>query len=419
MARKQDKSEPPHPVLCRIRDQVATEINQLLEENKGRFTQEELVSYLIKNGCTVQNGNYLDASHLSRRKKLVSEIPSTDLKSIWETFEEQYTISEIALIKQFFREKNGEGVEQTESRVVESTTAAGECMSVPQKPSKEVLLLDVRGEQPFIREINHPFFKGYAGQYYCYFHSTVTHEDEIISGQLQLFENEEDGSCEAELVLDIRPEKKQYTGKLLISDKMRICYCLLHGKSTGELCLIVFEYFGIHGKNRRLKYRVAEVVTVSAGGGNRPTAHRMLISYKSLTKDQQLLIGAQLRMNKRFLCIKASVLEEFLKSYPQFQWAYDKILRIAEKDEYYRFSESEITDQKDFTFQGHCVSVEDTALCMCLLREAANAPKNNKVSTSVDNIVRIILDSENIWKKKQRRKQPLRQKGQREMQAKE
>ena len=404
MSRKQAILPRPDPVLCRIRDQVAREINQLLEENKGNFTQEELVSYLIQNGCTKQNGNYLDASHFSRRKSLVSEIPNNDLKSIWETFKEQYTVSEIALIKQFFREKNGEAEAHTENKVIEYVPAAGDCMPTSSKPSEDVLLLDVRGEQPFISEINHPFFKGYAGQYYCYFHSTVTHEDRIISGKLRFFENTKDGSCDVELILDIQPEKKPYTGKLLISDKLRICYCLLHGKSTGELCLIVFEYFGIHGKNRRLKYRIAEVVTVSAGGGNRPTTHRMLISYKALTKEQQQLVGSQLRMNKRTLCIKASVLENFAKTYPQFQWAYDKILRIAEKDEYYRFSESEITDQKDFMFQGHRVSTEDTAWCMCLLREAANAPINNKISKSVDNIVRIILDDNSLWKKKKPRK---------------
>lgn len=410
MAKQQDKSKRPNQTLCRIRDQVSMEINQLLKENQGKFTQRELAEYLQENGCNTQNGDYIDESHFSRRKKLVSDIPDSELQKMWEVFEEQYTVSQIALIRQFFREKNGVGKPLEELGVVELITPADQCMSAAPQPLKDVLDLDIRGEQPLIREMRHPFFKGYAGIYWCYFHSSVTHEDQMISGKLRFMENEKDGSCDAELVLNIQSEQKPYAGKLLISDKLRICYCLLHGKSTGELCLIVFEYFGIHGRTRHLKYRVAEVVTVSAGGGNRPTAHRMLISNKSLTKQQQRLVGAQLLMNKRSLCIKASDLENFSKEYPQFQWAYEKIIRVAEKDEYYRFSESEITAQKDFMVEGHSVSAEETALCMCLLREAANAPKNNKVSKSVDNIVRLILDSRAPLQNTKRRRAPMRQK---------
>lgn len=411
MAKLQDKSIPPDLTLRRIRDQVAMEINRLMEENKGKFTQEELVAYLVENGCTAQNGNYIDASHLSRRKKLTSDIKAEDVVSIWEVYEEQFTVVEIALIRQFFREKTGEISGQLmENPITDAIVPADQCFPVPLRSPQDVLDLDIRGEQRFIREMCHPFFKGYAGVYHCYFHSSVTHENQIIAGTLRFSENEQDGTCDAELVLDIPTGKKPYLGKLVISDKLRVCYCLLHGKSTGELCLMIFEYFGINQMASRLKYRVAEVVTVSAGGGNRPTAHRMLISYKQLTKQQQRLIGSQLRMNKRSVCIKASELDRFAKDYPQFQWAYEKILRVAEKDEYYRFSESEITAQKDFMFDGHYVHAEDTALCMCLLREAASAPKNNKVGKSVDDIVRTVLDGRASLQHAKRRRMPIRQK---------
>lgn len=220
----------------------------------------------------------------------------------------------------------------------------------------------------------------------------MKHKHEIIKATLTLSANAEDNTCDAKMEIALK-DRKIYEGKFLILDKLKICYCLLHGKSTGELCLLVWEYFGINGETQRLEYRIAEVVTVSAGGGNRPAAHRMLISYKELSQNQIELIAPQLKLNKRTILIKESELECFYRTYPQFQWAFDMIEKNATKEMYYHFPESVITGQREFSYQGRDISAEEAAMCVCLLRKYTNAPENNKVAQATDEIVRMVLDN--------------------------
>lgn len=388
MRKKVDYTEKPNQVQCAIRDNVAREIKKLLKEHN--IKQDKLAEYLYRNGCTI------DPSHLSQKLKLVSSMEGKSLRDIWTIYNHRFTAIEISLIKKYIFDLENHQSADCKSSIMDFIPKAPVDIDTPINAmvasSQKILQLDIDGERQLISDTKNSLFKGYLGEYFCYFHSTVKHKHELIKATLNLSGNAEDNTCDATMEIALK-DPKIYKGKFLILDKLKICYCLLHGKSTGELCLLVWEYFGINGETQRLEYRIAEVVTVSAGGGNRPAAHRMLISYKKLSQKELELIAPQLKLNKRTLLIKESALECFCRTYPQFQWAIDIIKKNATKEMYYHFPESAITDQREFSYQGRDISIEEAAMCVCLLRKYTNAPENNKVAKSTDEIVRVVLDN--------------------------
>lgn len=387
MRKKVDYTEQPNPVQCAIRDNVAREIKKLLKEHK--IKQETMAEYLRLNGCTI------DPSHLCQKLKLVSSMKGKSLRDIWTTYNHQFTAIEISLIKKYIFDLENHQFADCESSIMDFIPKAPVDIDTPINAmvasSQKILQLDIDGKQQLASNANSSLFNGYLGTYFCYYHSTVRHKHEIIQATLELSLNAEDNTCDATMKIVLK-DPKIYEGKLLILDKLNVCYCLLHGKSTGELCLLVWEYFGINGETQQLEYRIAEVVTASAGGGNRPVAHRMLISYRELSQKELELIAPQLKLNKRTILIKEKELEHFRWTYPQFQWAFDMIEKNATKEMYCHFPESVITGQREFSYQGRDISIEEAAMCVCLLRKYTNAPENNKVAQSTDEIVRIVLD---------------------------
>lgn len=262
------------------------------------------------------------------------------------------------------------------------------------------LILNTRGKYSLITDPKDPKFIGYPGTYHIYFPSTVDTDadDKIISGTL-IFE--ESDFCKVTLVLStgVSNNKKTYQGNLVLLDRAPICYCLLFGKDSGEICLIVFNYVTINHES--LKYSLAVAATISAGGENWPTVHRMLISHRELKQfvkssegkltlsDEWQYMRSQLLLNGSKFYISKTTLDYLRELDPQFTWAYDMIEGKADKnfikkDEFYELDES--------TIKLYSKSLYEQNQCLALLRLNSLTPKNNKLSGKLNRQIFAFLD---------------------------
>lgn len=240
---------------------------------------------------------------------------------------------------------------------------------------KNILELDIDGEVPLEMDARSTYFKGYLGRYFACYYSTKRGDKRLVTAELTLSYNQNDDSCDAHFSVEGDP--KIYRGKSVMLVKQNICYCILHGKVSGELCMVVFDCLSLNSSDLGCLLGVA--VTVSAGATRRrPTIHRMLISRKRPTNEQLSLISAHLLLNKSYILIQREKLLSLVQDFPELEW----ILPIAQKREsegvYYRIEEEDIKNAGNRIKR---LTDRDIAECICRLRNASVAEKNNKIST--------------------------------------
>lgn len=240
---------------------------------------------------------------------------------------------------------------------------------------------------PLIYRADSPAFRGYLGKYHCYFYSTISSEDNILHGRLEFEPSMSGEHCSATMRLETKkvdehgkPIIKEYHGELIISLTMATAYCILTNEDIGEICFFQFHFIQINYE--KLECRLAMVVTTCAGDNRRPTAHRMLISRKKLSKDLLYYISGQFLFNGSDITIPEENLEELRRDekFPEtFKSNLDRLIESSRTVDFRRIEE--------LTVRAMYMSPEDKIKSICLLRKYTSAKKYNKIGTKSDEFV--------------------------------
>lgn len=245
---------------------------------------------------------------------------------------------------------------------------------------------DSKKRSAFVFNPNENEFKGYKGEYYCYFFPTISSEHKMLTGKLCFSDDNIHGNCRADFELNTNLKKpdgsnvfKHYTGTLIVSVPQNSCYCILSNSDYGEICMLNFHHRYFIADDQELRCRLAAVITTSAGESRRPTTHRMLISRTMLTAEEQSILSSQLLLNSADIIVpvddvRAMIEQDILPS---------EIAALFEKEikprEFYCFNE----------FKIHCVNLDYTkrAKAICQLREKSSALIYNKISSKADELI--------------------------------
>lgn len=247
---------------------------------------------------------------------------------------------------------------------------------------------------------NHSEFKGYIGDYYCYFYSTDSKSPKIVKGRMRISVNDL-ASCAAEVIIYEKGHViKQYAGQFVINQHYQMWHCILVGRAHQEVCLLTSSHFISAIKENLLS--MAVVLTASAGMRKRPTMHRMLISRSKINNKTLKLIQSQLMLNTDVITIseeklyglEQSVAEKEqqatgLKEKAQYEAVLACINYIksnAKKTAYYQIEESIIYDSMTIA--------DDSSLrsfVVATLRNNSDEKFYNKISQTVQDICMNII----------------------------
>lgn len=225
-------------------------------------------------------------------------------------------------------------------------------------------------------------FTGYMGKYKTYFYPTISGENKILTGELRLEKNDGNDYCSARLELDTNQKDregnsiiKRYYGRFLISPHQRAGYCILRNDKLGEINMLVLSHQQFN--NQELMCKLAACITTSAGGNQRPTLHRVLISRHALSNRELETIKPQLLLNTDEIQIEASAYEAIQDQLPQA--VRELVSKMIKPRSFYCINESMIVNTVD--------DQREKTEAICLLREHSTAPRYNKVGTKADELV--------------------------------
>ena len=239
---------------------------------------------------------------------------------------------------------------------------------------------------------DHPAFRAYLGKYHCYFFSTISNEDRILHGTLELKKTESGNRCTAFMALETgkkdeegEPIQKKYEGNLVISTSMNAAYCTLMSKKIGEICYFIFRYSQINYE--KLMCRLAIAITVSAGDNRLPTAHRMLISRKKLENILDDYLSGQLHLNGSDILLEPENVKIMREDPNMPQWFKDNFDKFISETaiQYYRAQE--------LIVRASHAPKKDKDAFICLLRKYSSAPKYTKIGTKADEFVYRLLEN--------------------------
>lgn len=287
-------------------------------------------------------------------------------------------------------------------QIVEPYIELMNSMANEQKTENVVDVVRVEEFGQLLTKPQHSVFKGYIGNYHCYFYSTDSKNPKIVRGILTISTNGT-ASCAAEIILyEGKRPIKQYSGQFFLNQYYQMWYCILVGKERQEVCLLTSNHFNSTIKENILN--MALVLTTSAGMQKRPTMHRMLISRAKLKKDTLLLIQSQLMLNtdvitiseERLCCLEQSVAEKVQKEanqrlsaqYEALMACISYIRSNGKKKTYYQIDESVIYDSATI--------IDDASLrsfVVATLRNNTDERFYNKISQTVQDIcINIVQD---------------------------
>lgn len=239
----------------------------------------------------------------------------------------------------------------------------------------------------------------YLGQYNCYYYSLEDKiEEKILKGKLNI--QYSDSSCLAKLIIDteekdsVNPKKnyiKEYTGRMIVSKRLNICFCILENNEIGEVVVISFRYKSALN-NTKNKGGMAAVCSASSGGVNVPTMHRMLITRKNLNDFQLDKVKSNLLLNYSSILIEEKALKNTIESFEISEVGKKKIEAILDGcgKNYYLIKERNLRGISKEELGGH-----STAEFIAEIRSKSYAQRYNKVSLKLDEQVLQLIDDMN------------------------
>lgn len=263
--------------------------------------------------------------------------------------------------------------------------------SVTHPRREDSVLFIPRLGKKFITDPSDIDFSGYLQNYYCYFFPTLSGENNILKGTLNLGGgNPKSNVCEASLILDTNQKIKDdtiyktYTGCAIISTSVHAMYVILSSPDEGEICLINFRHFFI--RHRLLDCRMAEVITNAAGESHAPTVHRMLISRQEISNGHLEYIKPHLHLNSNDIFISEEDLQSFCNESENHKRLIDHLTYTTNTSTLYSFKE-------DFVRSNalQFLSKEQLPLFLSRIRHNSYKMRYNKVSSRADENVHKLL----------------------------
>ena len=230
-------------------------------------------------------------------------------------------------------------------------------------------------------------FEKYLGKYYCYFYPTISSEtmEEVLYGTLEFKLDKHARECLASFTLyaneeNGNPVKKEYVGRLLLSNSYNCCYCYLVNELFGEVSFLMFEGFSSNTKS--LSCRMAAVLTPSAGGTRDATCHRMFLSKKKLSELGLSVVAPHLKINTAEIYITEERLKEFFSEMNVPEKFQKTIICLTEPEQFYVLREEHFWGFGNRNMEGY-----NKNLFITKLREKSNAPNYHKIGKKVDDML--------------------------------
>lgn len=250
----------------------------------------------------------------------------------------------------------------------------------------------IMSDNVFIMSNDNNDFDKYKGKYYCYFYPTVSDDNNLICGTMEIKICEYTKKCGVTLEIDTneknddgKPYIKRYEGSIILSKEKKICHCIVCNEELGECNFLMFR----HVRPNRKQYigGMAAVLTISAGGANVPTFHRMLISKEPILEMNKKLILGNLFLNWSKITVEVPKLEKVLSELGLNQEIQKKIIDNSNKKDVYELSERYLRSisKDDIAPYTH-------AELIAHIREASIALKYVKISQKLDEHIVEILE---------------------------
>lgn len=170
-------------------------------------------------------------------------------------------------------------------------------------------------------------FRGYLGEYNCWYHSTAIEEyGELIEGKLILQKTEaEIKYCKASVLLSLKNgSTKIFTGKAMLSISMQAIWILLTEKDKGDFASIILRYRKF---NEQCDCRIGFVLTVGAGEYMRPIIQKIFLSRQDMPSEFLKNIASFLK----FDIVQPSLSKEKWEEWKQKYSSYANDILIKEE----------------------------------------------------------------------------------------
>lgn len=254
---------------------------------------------------------------------------------------------------------------------------------------------DWQGGEIFIENPASPLLEKYMQTYYCYYHSTVSSEndtnnvqDSLISGTLDI---EPDGRrCRATLKIDTKkldsdgnPDYKIYRGHVIVCPSVQSVNCILT-LPEGEFCFIIFRYS--HLNKAKQECRLAEVLSISSRLDRRcPVVHRMLLSNEEIRKEDIEIIAPHLWLNSTEILLN----DKGMSKLSGLSEKYGRIVEEAiENEKEHMFHIDENTVEK---IAKKYLEPEELPMFITRLRSCSLTKRYNKVNKIADQRIHDVL----------------------------
>lgn len=247
----------------------------------------------------------------------------------------------------------------------------------------------------FVSNPQNEAFNGYLQKYYCYFFPTLSGEQKILTGILDI--KAEASYCSASLGLNTnrkkngKPVYKYYYGCAVISKAVETLYIILSSSTEGEICVINLRHFFI--RHHKLDCRMAEVITNGAGERHFPTVHRMLLSSMPIKEEHWQYITPHFFLNSSNIWIEKEKLANLRKESEVYSALIDHLVHNIKPIDVFSLKEGYVTSNAN-----QFLSKEDARIFLSQIRNASHKMRYNKVSNKLDETVRELLLSLGYYK---------------------
>lgn len=269
------------------------------------------------------------------------------------------------------------------------------------QPDKILRLTQTANERSkqnnLIFDISHPFFEQYIGDYECHFCPTISKEakkEQFLHGTIHIREDWNNLCCRVEIRLNTNqliqgtnePYYKIYKGTMFISGRLETCYCIVENPELGECNFIAFRHVRPPNNTNYLG-GMAAVLTVSAGGDNVPTMHRMLINRGHINDQKLNILKGNLKLNHSKILISKEEFDTVIQKLNLSEEVINRIINNAKTDTYYQISERTLRD-----ISSDALRHINRSELISQIRDASTAIYYNKISKKLDEHIMELLN---------------------------
>ena len=243
-----------------------------------------------------------------------------------------------------------------------------------------------------VYDISDPAYKGYLNTYHIYFLSTNEAQDgRLVHGILEFKENHPLSSCEALLNLDTGDKSKEtntpiikaYTGDMVIS-RIGCFYCNLRSYEYGDIWTLIFNHLQLNYNS--FLGSIGCGITTSSGGTRLPTIHKVFLSSKELSEENQTYILGLLRLYRNNITISSQQLNIFMNN-PDLDPRFKRnIERFLDKPETFYNIPVDLLRPS--------VSSENFSKMLALLLQYSTMDCNNKITQNEAILASYIINSQ-------------------------